>query len=680
MNGVSMRFWLAQLLVAFCALVAWAADEPEQCQTGLVLVVAQGEPGAQVKEFITESSGHPRSQTSATIKWDETALTAVFDCADTTILASHTRRDDPEIWKDDSVELFLDIGHAHTLAQSPWIHITASASGGIADAKGGDPWYAQEGGNRRFNIAGLTSTVERTVSGWRATVVIPWQGLGQKPGIGDVWGINLNRTDYPQEEYSGWSPTRNGFCSFQEWGHIAFAPANRMEGVAWTNTVLLSVAQAHAKAFPLRWKAGTARKNITPVGPLWMAGYGARSRPAEEKVTDLWAKFLVLQDRDGNRAVLVTMDVLGMERVFVQSICARLEKQFGLRRDQISFAFSHTHSGPVVGLCMGASHYYQLPPDQQASIDAYARQLEEQIISGVEEAIEALSPALLSWGNGQATFAVNRRMNRESMVVSLRATGRLLGPVDPDVPVLAVRTPAGGLRAVVFGYACHATVLGDYTWNGDYPGYAQSELETLYPGVQAMFWAGCGADQNPLPRRSIELAKSYGHKLAGAVDAVLAGVMRPIPARLQVRYREVALPFEKPLTPEQIRADAGSKDRLVAARARLFLRAMDAGQPLSPSYPYPIAEWRLGDDVQWVFLGGEVVVDYALRIKAEQRGMKTWVTAYANDEMGYIPSRRVLEEGGYEATGANYVYGLQSAWTEKIEDIIVENIRDQKDR
>jgi neutral ceramidase len=679
MNYVNRRFWLVQLLVVSCAVAVCAADEPDLCQTGRVLVVPQGEPGVRVGEFVTASGGRPSAPTCATAKWDDKALTVVFDCVDTNIVAQHTRRDDPDMWRDDGVELFLDVGHAHNPATTPWVHIIASASGGLSDFEGGDPWYAQQGGNSRFAIQGLTSIVARTAEGWRVTVLVPWQGLGKKPGIGDVWGINFNRSSHPEEEYSGWAPTREGFCSFQEWGHIAFAPAGRtQEDVYGTNNALLSMARTHADVFSLMWKAGTAQRNITPMNPLWMAGYGIRNHPAEKKETDLWAKMLVLEDRGGSRAVLITLDLLGMERSLVQSICARLEKQFGLRRDQISFAFSHTHSGPVVGLCLGATHYALLPATQQALIDAYAQQLEEQVVNGVGEALGALAPALLSWGNGQATFAVNRRMNREGRVSQLRAAGQLRGPVDPDVPVLAIRNPTGALRAVVFGYACHATVLADYTWNADYPGYAQSELETLHPGVQAMFWAGCGADQNPLPRHSIELAKRHGHQLAMAVDAVLAGLMRPIPAQLQTRYREIALPFETPLTLEQIREDAESKDQLLAARARLFMRAMDAVRPLCPTYPYPVTEWRLGDDIQWVFLGGEVVVDYALRLKAEQRGIRTWVTGYANDIMGYIPSRRVLQEGGYEATGAVVAYGLQSAWTPALEDMIIDAVSDQK--
>ena len=69
-----------------------------------------------------------------------------------------------------------------------------------------------------------------------------------------------------------------------------------------------------------------------------------------------------------------------------------------------------------------------------------------------------------------------------------------------------------------FGYACHPTVLDGYEWSGDYPGFAQIELEKSYPGTVAMFFQGTGADMNPLPRRTVPLAQQYGEELAAAVQ------------------------------------------------------------------------------------------------------------------------------------------------------------------
>lgn len=419
------------------------------------------------------------------------------------------------------------------------------------------------------------------------------------------------------------------------------------------------------------WKAGTARVKITPEKPMWMAGYGYRDHPAEGKLTDLWAKAIALEDRAGRRAVLVTLDLLGLDRTSSTSIFARLEKRYGLRRDQVNLCASHTHSGPVVGHNLGPVHFEQVDAAQHALILAYARRLEDNIVKIVGDALEALAPATLAWGNGQTDFAVNRRTNWERAVPELRAAGKLQGPVDHDVPVLAVRDQAERLLAMVFGYACHATVLGAYEWNGDYPGYAQAELEAKHPNVTALFWAGCGADQNPLPRRTVELAREYGRKLAGAVEDVLTASMRPVSSELQTAYREIELPFGPLPSAEQIKHEAQSEDATVAARARMFQREIDAGRSLRPTYPYPIAQWRLGDEISWIFLGGEVVVDYALRLKAGQSGNKTWIAAYANDVMAYIPSTRVLNEGGYEGGGAMVSYGLPAPWSAEVESLIV---------
>ncbi len=77
-----------------------------------------------------------------------------------------------------------------------------------------------------------------------------------------------------------------------------------------------------------------------------------------------------------------------------------------------------------------------------------------------------------------------------------------------------------------------------------------------------------------------------------------------------------------------------------------------------------------------MFLGGEVVVDYALRLKHELTG-DVWVTGYANDVMSYIPSRRVLREGGYEGATSMVYYGLPTTWGPTIEEAIVREVHRQ---
>lgn len=408
---------------------------------------------------------------------------------------------------------------------------------------------------------------------------------------------------------------------------------------------------------------------------MWLSGYANRDRPAEGKQHDLWAKAVALEDPVGKRAVLVTLDLCGIDRILSRTVCDALHNGLGLDRSQIAICVSHTHSGPVVERNLAPMYF--LDDEQQNRVGDYTENLQRRITAVAGEAITALAPARLEWSAGKATFAVNRRNNKESDVERLRSRGELRGPVDHDVPVLAVRDEKGTLKAVVFGYACHATVLNGYEWSGDYPGYAQIELEKMYPTATALFLASCGADQNPLPRRRVELAVDYGRQLASAVDESLRSPMQPIEGHLDAFYAEVPLPLEKTPTRDELEKELASTNKYVAHRAKLLLAQLDAGRPVAEHYPYPVQTWHIGSNLVWVFLGGEVVVDYSLRLKREFDDRPLRVFGYANDVMAYIPSRRVLAEGGYEGREAMVYYGLPSAWAPDVEQLIVTEVHRQ---
>lgn len=427
------------------------------------------------------------------------------------------------------------------------------------------------------------------------------------------------------------------------------------------------------------WRAGAAAVNITPEHPMPMAGYASRgAKHAEGKLTDLFAKALVLDDAQGQRAVLVTLDLIGVDREHAAQICAALAAKHKLQREQIALNVSHTHTGPVVGKNLRPMHWLMLSDADRKLVDDYANFVVDKIVAAVGQAIEKQQPAQLEWGSGTATFATNRRNNKEAEVVALREAGKLVGPLDHDVPVLTVRTADGKLQAIVFGYACHNTTLDSVVWSGDYAAFAQAEVERAHPGVIGMFWAGCGGDQNPLPRRKEELARDYGRQLGEAVAAVIKEEtrLRAIEPQLATTYHEIDLPLAKLPTRDELETETKSPDKYSASRAAYLLQQIDAGTPLSPTVPYPVATWRLGDDVRWEFLGGEVVVDYAIRLKTElgdkSLGQKNlWVAGYSNDVPAYIPSRRVLTEGGYEGASSMIFYGLPTVWSPEIEELII---------
>ncbi|MEX2113981.1 MAG: neutral/alkaline non-lysosomal ceramidase N-terminal domain-containing protein [Pirellulales bacterium] len=419
------------------------------------------------------------------------------------------------------------------------------------------------------------------------------------------------------------------------------------------------------------WKAGAAKVKITPEQSMWMAGYGSRTQPATGFLNDLFAKAIVLEDAQGTRVAMIGLDLVGISPDVAEPVREQLASKYNLAPGNVAICCSHSHSGPVVGFNLRSLHYDQVDDSQKLLIDAYAVRLQQAIIDVVGQAISALAPAHLTFGNGTATFATNRRNNPEADVPRLRSEGKLAGPSDHDVPVLKITDLEGKLTAVLFGYACHATVLSGYDWSSDYPGFAQSDLEAMHPGCTAVFFAGCGADQNPLPRRQVELAKSYGAQLAATVDKVLGETLQPVEGDLTARATHIDLALASVPTREEVERDAQSADKYVAARATWYLSLLDAGQSLPSTYRYPIQVWRLGDMLTLVTLGGEVVVDYALRLKQELGQDTTWVAGYANDVMAYIPSRRVLAEGGYEGGGAMVYYSLPSPWDPAVEEDIV---------
>jgi hypothetical protein len=442
--------------------------------------------------------------------------------------------------------------------------------------------------------------------------------------------------------------------------------------VAFTLLVVCNHSTAQEKS----WQAGVAKTVITPREYMWMSGYGHRTKPAEGKVTDLWAKALVLQDAAGKRCVLVTMDLVGIDRTFSDEVCAALNKHHDFERSEIMLSVSHTHCGPVVG--RNLMTMYNLDAKQQQLAKDYTHDLHNKLIEVVGAALKTMKPAQVTWGTGFTTFATNRRENVEKNVPKLRELGQLKGPVDHGVPVLCVRTPIAdtpgspNVRAIVFGYACHATVMDFYQWSGDYPGFAQLELEKRYPDAVALFHAGCGADQNPLPRRKNELAEAYGKQLADAVRQVIEAPMTPVRPALKTTYTTVDVPFGELPTREKVVLDTMSKDRFIAARAKSLLVELEKKGTLRKTYPYPVQAWQLGNDLTWIALGGEVCVEYSLRLKKELG--KVWVTGYANDVMAYIPTLKVLKEGRYEGDTSMIYYGMPCAWGPRIEELIVATV------
>ena len=385
-------------------------------------------------------------------------------------------------------------------------------------------------------------------------------------------------------------------------------------------------------------------------------------------------KALAIEDQGGHRAVLITSDFQGVPKEMSDLAFEQIQRKHGLDRHQIMFTFSHNHCGPRLGNDL--VDYYPVDPEQVQLVEEYTAQMVTRVVALVGESLSKLAPASLSHGEGRATFAVNRRNNREADVPTMIERGiPLVGPVDHSVPIMTVTRPDGHLEAILFGYACHPTTLSFLTWCGDYPGFAQLELEQNHPGAMAMFVNTCGGDQNPLPRRSVELCQRYGHLLAVGVEEALSQPLTPVSAGLRTAFELVDLPYLKTVTREELEGYSKETNAIRARWATRLLKQLDAGEKFPAAYPYPVHAWRLGKEVLLIGQGAETVVDYALRFKSEY-GPGTWVCGYVDDMISYIPSRRVWEEGGYEGGSNLYEYGRPALrWSGEVEDRIAASVK-----
>ncbi|MFK7776865.1 MAG: neutral/alkaline non-lysosomal ceramidase N-terminal domain-containing protein [Gimesia sp.] len=407
------------------------------------------------------------------------------------------------------------------------------------------------------------------------------------------------------------------------------------------------------------WRVGMARIDITPVKAGWLAGYASRKKPAEGTTHRLWAKALVFEDKTGSRAVIVTTDLIGLTREISDAVGKRVAKLTGITREQILLNSSHTHSGPVVRGC--AALAYDFNPAQQKDVDEYSKWLEVNLAKVVVKASQSMMNATLAYGEEHATFARNRR-------------GRINpdGPIDHTVPVLRVNDESGKTRAVLFGYACHNTTIALFEYCGDYAGFAQVAIEKKYPGVMALFMLGCGADANPHPRGTLALAEQHGNSLADAVIRAMGQPMDAIKGPLDVKFQRTDLAFVDPPSKSELIAQQGKGDVYTKRLNKYLLNQLEQTGAITTSYPFSVQTISFGNDLTLIGLGGETVIDFSIRLHEEFSGRRIWVAGYCNEVFAYVPSERVLKEGGYEGGGAMKYFGFHGPFKPGLEDQIIQ--------
>jgi putative membrane-bound dehydrogenase-like protein len=413
------------------------------------------------------------------------------------------------------------------------------------------------------------------------------------------------------------------------------------------------------------YQVGVAAVDITPSYPIRLSGFGFRRTESEGATQPIWAKALAISAGNERPAVLITVDNLGVPADVVAEVAARLQKQAGIPHESLALTATHTHTAPMLKGVAPTLFGMPIPPEHQDHIDRYTRELTDKLEQAALAALRDRGPARLSWGIGSVGFAINRRTRG--------------GPVDHDLPVLVVKDLQGRIRAIYVSYACHCVTLSNNKVSGDWAGFAQEQIQRAHPGVVALISVGCGADANPnsgVTGDKVDVAAAQGAEVAREVDHLLQGFLAPVGGKLSTHMSRFDLPLDTLPAREQWEEKA-KKGGAVGYHARVQLARLDRGEPLLEKVGYSVQTWAFGDQLALIFLPGEVVVDYALRLKRELDPGRIWINAYANDAPCYIPSERVLREGGYEGGDAMIYYDKPTRFRAGLEKRIIDAVHEQ---
>jgi hypothetical protein len=414
------------------------------------------------------------------------------------------------------------------------------------------------------------------------------------------------------------------------------------------------------------YSVGVAAVDVTPDYPIRLNGFGGRRTESEGITQPIWAKALAIGSDEDRPLVLITLDSLGIRLPMVDEVARRLKEKAGIERERLVVTFTHSHTTPKVNGASDTIFSTPIPPEHQAHIDRYTKELTDALVKVALEALADRKPSRLEWSVGEVKFAKNRRPQG--------------GPVDHSLPMLVVRSAEGdAIRAIYVTYACHCVTLSNNKISGDWAGFAQEAIQRKNPGAVALVSIGCGSDSNPssgVSGENIAVAAEQGGEIADEVQRLLKGALTPICGKLHASYAKIDLPLNKVPGREELET-AAAKDDPAGFNAKFQLAKLDRGEPLLEKIDYPIQVLSLGDSLAMVFLGGEVCADYTLRLRNELDPTRVWLHGYSNDFCCYVPSERLLKEGGYGG-GAEIVYfALPTTLQAGMEDKIVAEVHRQ---
>jgi hypothetical protein len=423
----------------------------------------------------------------------------------------------------------------------------------------------------------------------------------------------------------------------------------RIIGVTLLFTALLLFATVASWGQELR--AGYAKVDITPAGPVDLVGYNLRDAPSDgiHGSDRLYARALIFE-ASGLRVAFVEADVIEIQGHDI--FRRKISEATGIPEANILLGDAHNHSAPS--------------PHAEAKTD-WDRQFADGLVKAAREAAANLQPVRIAAGTGHSRIAMNRRQVRPADSDSLltfdenassqsfgkhktdkpvlihdfggvmRLGANPLGPIDDAVQIVRVDRAAGGPLAVMIHYACHGTSLGgrNSKVSAEWMGRMQRYVERQFPGLSAIYLQGAAGDINPRVVggldgnvNNIETTWALGEEIGREVVRV---------------YRQLSPePWAKP------RVQIETAEILLPRQYRELFEDFSA-----TAVKVPTTILRIGD-LMWTTFPGEMFSNIGKQVKAASPATFAHLMGYTNGYVGYFPEQKAYGEGGYEVAVTDF--------------------------
>ncbi len=414
-------------------------------------------------------------------------------------------------------------------------------------------------------------------------------------------------------------------------------------------------------------RAGYAKVDITPSGPVFMGGYDMRNAPSDgiHGNDKLYVRALVLES-GGNRVAFVVADIIGVRGHDIWR--ARIADATGIPISSILLSETHNHAAPSADPKMATP---------------WEKEFEKALLSVAREASGKLQPVRIAAGAGRSRIGMNRRMVRSKDAVSpltfdendrsqsfgkyktdkpvqiadfagvVRLGANPDGPIDDTVDVVRIDTMEGKPLAAMIHYACHGTSLGgrNSRISGEWMGRMQDYVEKQFPGIGAIFLQGADGDVNPRvvggldgAPDDIDTTWALGEEIGAEVARVYRELSpaNPAPARFQLETAEILLP-------------------------RQYRELFD--DFTNTAVRIPTTAVRVAD-MMWITFPGEMFNVIGKRVKAAAPAAHAYLVGYTNGNVGYFPNQKAYMEGGYEVAKTHLDPASESIYIRQIGDLL----------